>query len=490
MDLPSPVPSERSLPRMGIRFQMFVALNSLMTVLVTGFLVYEYYVDRQERLAAVRTALDEEARLLWLGALHLRQSDPAVAQAFVNDVMAQFSQSHGSRHIVLVRDGAGEHLACSEGIPHSAVRELSRLDFRPDNSSFRAGDAAFVVGMFRGDDRTAIIAEDLQAIEDELRADLSRHVLSVLFLAVAGGAVINLVVTRIVIVPLEQLASAVQAIEQGTLGAAVHSRASRESAALADTIHQMSQTLARNHEERARQMAKAQRIQQHLHPKTLSVPGLHIATIFRPADDVAGDFFDVVPLPDGDCVVCIADVSGHGVSAALNAVMLKVLLAAAVERSPAPADILRSIDATLFDVTLPEMFVTMIVLRVGPQSGALAFASAGHESAWLLRPGGELQELSSTGPPVGTGFELGWETRTLQIAPGTRILLATDGVTEAAAPDGTLFSRGRLGSDFRDHARLPLQDVLAAIQHDVDRHCQSRPLHDDFTLLALEVTAA
>lgn len=487
MNLKGAEDSRRRSPRMGIRFQMFVALNALMTVLVSGFLVGEYRVDRHERLLTIRTALDEEARLLWLGSLQLRQADSDAAQAFVNDVLTQLDETHRSSHIVLVRNQAHDSLAVSKGLLPSAIQAMLEQHVESDDATFRDGGTAFMKGVYRGDGRTAMIAEDLNAIEAGIRADLSRHILSVLFLAVAGGAVINLVVTRVVIIPLEHLASAVQAIEQGALGTQVQSHASRESAALADTINQMSRTLASNQEERVRQMAKAKQIQEHLLPHDLSIPGLSIATAFRPADEVAGDFFDIIPLADGKCLFCLADVSGHGVSAALNAVMLKVLLSAAAERSSSPANVLQSIDAALFDVTLPEMFATMFVLRVCLQSGVIEYASAGHESGWLVRPDGELQELVSTGPPVGTDLELGWETRVIEADAGTRILLATDGVTEAAAPDGTLFTRKRLGRDFRDYGKLPLKAVLESIEQDVDRHCQLRPLHDDSTLLALEI---
>lgn len=472
----------------GIRLQVQVVLNALMAVLVAGFLAYDSWGDRQSRLSAIHTGLNEESRLLWLGSLHLRASDTAASQAFVDDVLAHLSETHGSQHIVIVNDGTRVYLALAEGIPESIVAELTRNIAERGGATFRHGGLAFMVGQHTHEGRTAIIAEDLAAISAAVQADLSRHILSVVFLAVVGAVLINIVVTRIVILPLEQLAAGVVAIEQGALGTQIPCPSSRELAELADVINHMSLTLAKNDEERLQQMAKAKRIQEHLQPKPVAIPGLTIATAFRPADEVAGDFYDVIPLPDTSCLVCVADVSGHGVSAALNAVMLKVVLSAAVERSAFPGDILRSIDATLVSVTLPEMFVTMVVLRVWPRAGVLEYASAGHESCWILRPNGELQELSSTGPPVGTGFGMDWETKTLASEPGMRILLSTDGVTEAAAPDGTLFSRNRLGKCVREGASLSLQELVVTIEQDVDRHCQQQRLKDDVTLLAIEIT--
>lgn len=167
--------------------------------------------------------------------------------------------------------------------------------------------------------------------------------------------------------------------------------------------------------------------------------------------------------------------------------MLKVLLFAATQQSTSPADVLKAVDAALFDVTLPEMFATMAVLRICADSGVIDYASAGHESVWLRQPNGDLRELSSTGPPVGTNFGMRFEEETFNAVPGTRLLLTTDGVTEAAAPDGTLFSRERLRQAFSESAGFPLQDVLTLIENRVDAHRLDKRLNDDVTLLVVEI---
>lgn len=94
-------------------------------------------------------------------------------------------------------------------------------------------------------------------------------------------------------------------------------------------------------------MARAERIQQHLLPHDLNSPGLRVTHLFQPADTIAGDFFDRIELPNGDVVFCVADVTGHGVAAALTASMLKSLLSNAAEDFSDPAEILASVNNRL-----------------------------------------------------------------------------------------------------------------------------------------------
>ena len=118
-------------------------------------------------------------------------------------------------------------------------------------------------------------------------------------------------------------------------------------------------------------MDKAREIQQSLLPKDVDVAGLNVSSLFLPAEEVAGDYFDVITLHDGTHVVCIADVTGHGVPAALSAMMLKVLLAEACEHHSDPADILEFINRRLTGVCRTDGFVTMFVARFDTREMAL-----------------------------------------------------------------------------------------------------------------------
>lgn len=149
----------------GIRFQMFAALNTLMVILVTGFLFYDYHGDRATRLTSVRTALNEEARLLWLGASHLSGPDPDLIQVFVDDALTQLHRTHDSEHIVFIGAEDREYLAATAGISESHLSKFRRQFSNSGEPASGESHAAFMTGIHRGNGQTAVIAEDQDAIE-------------------------------------------------------------------------------------------------------------------------------------------------------------------------------------------------------------------------------------------------------------------------------------------------------------------------------------
>jgi phosphoserine phosphatase RsbU/P len=252
----------------------------------------------------------------------------------------------------------------------------------------------------------------------------------------------------------------------------------------------MSSQLAAIDRERATQMRKARRIQENLLPRQMESTAFAAATSFRPADEVAGDYYDFLRCSDGNWIVGLADVSGHGVSAALNAAMLKVLLMDSAERLTDPSEILRDIDRKLDAVTLPEVFATMIVIRVCPATGVLEYSNAGHESGWLLKRDGRLLELPSTGPVVGVDIGSPWQTGRLEVSRGDRLLLVTDGVTEMANGNGELFGRQRLSAAFAAGPADTVQERVDSINAALATHRGDARAHDDATVILLEFHAS
>ena len=218
-----------------------------------------------------------------------------------------------------------------------------------------------VVGSDHDGDVSVYVSEYVSDIERSARGQVFWRLARIVLLAAVATGVVNLVFLRMAAKPLEKLVDTVRRIAQGQLGAQAGPFKAAELEYLADEINSMSSSLAESDLQRCREMAKARRIQEHLLPKGIEVPGLTLAHLYQPATEVAGDYFDIVALPDQTWLLCIADVSGHGVPAAMTASMLKTLLLHAIEHHVTPDRILCFINDRFAAVSLEGDFATMLL---------------------------------------------------------------------------------------------------------------------------------
>ena len=204
--------------------------------------------------------------------------------------------------------------------------------------------------------------------------------------------------------------------------------------------------------------------------------GWEIASDYRPARSIGGDFFDVFPLPDPDrprhLGIVIADVSGKGIAAALLMAFVRPVLRSALDRSGNPVEALERTNSILVDERRTGLFVTVLCGVLDLDSGVFEYANAGHEPPLLARPdGSDPMWVQGGGPLLGVFGRLDLTLERLEIRPGERIVLYTDGITDAASPDGSRFGDARLfrtiaescasGGTAEDSARSVIQSVLA-----------------------------
>lgn len=343
-----------------------------------------------------------------------------------------------------------------------------------------------IVGQHSGSAFTIIIAETYQEVRAGIWADLRRHLLGVGMILLAGIATINVVVHAGLLAPVTHLAVAARKIGEGEFGSQIDAIGIRELDELRTAFNGMSQKLADSDRNRATQMQTARLIQEHLLPKAPAINGFRIFHLFRPTEAIGGDYFDILPLKNGDSIVAVADASGHGVPAALVAAIVKVLLLDAAEHICDPAEILKFVDQRLTALGIPEAFVTMILVRISPIANHLEYASAGHISGWVFAAGSHLEALSATGPLLGAGLELGWETERIQFPMGSRLALLTDGVIEASLPAGDVFGERRVREVLDQSLAMTPQDALTALHNQLERHMQGEEFQDDVTLILID----
>jgi sigma-B regulation protein RsbU (phosphoserine phosphatase) len=198
------------------------------------------------------------------------------------------------------------------------------------------------------------------------------------------------------------------------------------------------------------ELATARKIQMAALPRTNpDIAGLEVSSVYTPASDVAGDFYDFLELENGCLGVFIADVSGHGVPAALVASMLKIALATQTENASSPARILIALNA-LFCGRLDRQFITAAYVHIDPAASTLVAASAGHPPP-ILHHGETAEEVIANGVVLGRFRDAGYEEVTRPFAPGDTLVLYTDGVTETANKAGEIWGDERLRATIATH---------------------------------------
>jgi len=188
-----------------------------------------------------------------------------------------------------------------------------------------------------------------------------------------------------------------------------------------------------------RELDLARSIQQSLLPQRMpDAPGLRLAGAYIPMSAVAGDFYDVLPLSSGRTLILVADVSGHGIPAALIASMVKVAVAAEADRHDSPGDILTGINRALTG-KFERAYVTACCVVTDPQRRRLMYAVAGHPPALLRRTDGRIERLDQGGIVLTLMPAVVYQTTEVAFEPGDRLLIYTDGLTESTPPGGDEF---------------------------------------------------
>jgi serine phosphatase RsbU (regulator of sigma subunit)/anti-sigma regulatory factor (Ser/Thr protein kinase) len=188
----------------------------------------------------------------------------------------------------------------------------------------------------------------------------------------------------------------------------------------------------------------ARLIQQHFLPKELpDLPGWQVAAYYRPAREVGGDFYDVIPLPDGRVGFVVGDVTDKGVPAALVMSATRSVLRASAQRLVEPGEVLERVNEHLCPDMPEKMFVTCLYGVLDPQSGLLRFANAGHDLPYVKTAEGVV-ELRARGMPLGLMPGMYYEEKEMILQPGDSVLLHSDGIVEAHDPERGMFGFPRL----------------------------------------------
>jgi len=212
---------------------------------------------------------------------------------------------------------------------------------------------------------------------------------------------------------------------------------------------------------------------------------IEIAGLMDPAEEIGGDFFDAFFIDGKTLFICIGDVSGHGIPAALFMARVVGLVRVAAIASDAPNAVLARLNDQLCRGNDAGVFVTLFCAFLDVDSGRLAYANGGHCAPLLVKGDRVSPLVIPKGPLIGVYSDLHYAMHTTVLDPGATLLCFTDGVVEAESPDSTAFGDVRLASTALQHGAGTVTQMLDAVQQSLGGVTASDARSDDCTLLAL-----
>ncbi len=480
-------PTSRKSRLRSIRFQLVLAVNGVLFLFVLGFLTFDYARQLGERLDDKKTALQEEAKTLLPGVLHLQGHGPETIQRYVDDVCGRMddADSH-SHHIAVELDGvliqAHAHHRQSDELVEAMKRAADN-----DQQRIRTADHDLVVGVQQQGSAIVLVSEDVSGVRAQVFNDEMRRMLALVLMGLISAAVVNVVLVRVVSRPLQTLVDKVREVGEGTFSTTLETYGSDELNYLSAEINSMSDALEESERRRQVRLDKARDVQENLLPKNLGdITGIDIGRLYCPAEEVGGDFFDILSMGRNRWLVCMADATDHGVPAAMSAAMLKTLLLQAKGFSRSPGRMLAIMNSPFMRVHLYGDFASIILIHLDLEKHELTYANAGHDPAWLIEPGGKVSELEATGTLLGIDEESVWEEKMISFKEGWRLAIATDGITETFDVENLAFGKQRLLDDLLCSGDTPAQHTVDKIHEEVRKFRGSKPQLDDVTLLVLD----
>jgi len=235
------------------------------------------------------------------------------------------------------------------------------------------------------------------------------------------------------------------------------------------------------------ELQRAREIQESLLPKEIpQLAGFEVASAWQPARAVGGDYFDVLQLGENQLAICIADVSGKGVPAALLMANVQASLRASVRDLESPARVCSIINGMLCKSIASDKFVTFFYGLVDAASRTFRYCNAGHPYPILVSSGALPRPLDQGGAVLGVFPGWKYEDSSVDLSSGDKLLLFTDGITEAEGPLGEPFGVEKVAAFAAAHAAHSAARMNQDLLTQVTEFCGAQ-FQDDATLLVLAV---
>jgi serine phosphatase RsbU (regulator of sigma subunit) len=236
-----------------------------------------------------------------------------------------------------------------------------------------------------------------------------------------------------------------------------------------------------------RELQLASEIQQRFQPAAPpQVAGYELQGISFPCYEIGGDYYDFIRRADGRLVIALGDVSGKGTAAALLMSSLHAAIHAQTGSHETLVDTISAVNRYLAANIPPNRFVTLFFAELDPDSGALSFLNAGHNPPLIVHAAGTVEQLSSGGLPLGIKGDAEYREGRTQLQPGDVLVIYSDGVTEAASPNGEEFGPTRLYEVVSRNVDASAAGIRDRIESALTKFSQGTQAADDITLVIVK----
>ncbi len=236
-----------------------------------------------------------------------------------------------------------------------------------------------------------------------------------------------------------------------------------------------------------RELQLASEIQQRFQPTAPPiVPGYELQGISFPCYEIGGDYYDFIRREDGRLVIALGDVSGKGTAAALLMSSLHAAIHAQTGSHDTLVETISAVNRYLAENIPPNRFVTLFYAELDPESGAVSFLNAGHNPPLIVHAAGTVEQLASGGLPLGIKADADYREGRTQLQLGDVLVIYSDGVTEAASPNGEEFGPTRLYEVVSRNVDASAAGIRDRIESALTKFSQGTQAADDITLVIVK----
>jgi serine phosphatase RsbU (regulator of sigma subunit) len=332
--------------------------------------------------------------------------------------------------------------------------------------------------------------------------EATSRIQKITFVVAAFGAIIGLGVSwmfaRTLSDPLLRLVRDIQIVAEGDLDHKTKSRSRDEIGVLANTFNKMTENLRYQRDLEADvvtrdiELGHAKEIQQRLLPRDIpNLKGFEFFQIYISAKEVGGDYYDIMRVDDSNIALLVADVSGKGIPGSMVMAETRTILRIIRHKVLSTKKIMSYANRLLAEDIKPGMFVTMMYCILNLEDKTMLVSSAGHNPLMIQRASGEFLKVNPKG--IALGFDKGpifdrvIAEQKIQLMPGDRVVLYTDGVVESMNIDREEYGDDRLEEYIQKNSKLSSKAFVDKLMADVSSHQGDAEQHDDITILTFKV---
>lgn len=341
---------------------------------------------------------------------------------------------------------------------------------------------------------TAMLLLSSRGVGEKLNGIVARLAL-VGIVFVLFGVGFSFLLANMVTQPIKQLASDMVVVARGSLDHMTRVQSGDEIGLLASSFNHMvaslraAQEMERESERIQSELDTAREIQANLLPEKIpEIPGYDFRAYYHSAKEVGGDYYDIFPLDYDHVALVVADVSGKGIPGSMEMARTRTILRIVAPTSPSAASAVIQTNSHLAKVIKRGMFVTLYYAVLEIPTRKLTCCSAGHNAMYIHRAAnGQVEALNPNGIALGFDpgpiFERTLQEKTIQLYPGDRFILYTDGVVEAMSPSHEEFGDDRLINIIRANPNATSRDLVNIVTRAVAQHQGDAEQHDDITIV-------